>query len=54
MGFVPEEVELAQFLSGKGATNPLYPLRPELAESTLFHYRATDQRYVACSSWRCE
>eukprot|EP01033_Poteriospumella_lacustris_P001600 gene1600-1163_t len=44
LGFLPEELELAQWKSGKGPSNALYPLRPELIEATVYHYQATKDR----------
>jgi hypothetical protein len=44
LGFLPEEIEYTQWQSGKGAVNGLYPLRPELIESTYHQYRTTGDR----------
>lgn len=44
LGFLPEELELSQWKSGKGPSNALYPLRPELIEATVYHYQATKDR----------
>ena len=44
LGFLPEEIEYSQWQSGKGAINGLYPLRPELIESTYHQYRTTGDR----------
>jgi hypothetical protein len=41
VNFLPEEFDQAQWLEGKPAVNSLYPLRPELIESTYYQYRAT-------------
>lgn len=44
LGFLPEEIDLTNWRAGKGASNGLYPLRPELIESTYYQYRATGDR----------
>lgn len=44
LGFLPEEIEYSQWQAGKGAVNGLYPLRPELIESTYHQYRTTGDR----------
>lgn len=44
LGFLPEEIDYAQWQSGKGAVNGLYPLRPELIESTYLQFRTTGDR----------
>ncbi len=44
LGFLPEEIDLVTWRNGKGPSNPLYPLRPELVESTYYQYRATADR----------
>jgi ER degradation enhancer, mannosidase alpha-like 2 len=45
VGFLPEEFDYLKWSPGKsGAVSQLYPLRPELIESTYLHYRATGDR----------
>jgi hypothetical protein len=44
LGFLPEELDLSSWRSGKGPSNALYPLRPELIEATVYHYQATKDR----------
>lgn len=44
LGFLPEEFDYVQWQNGKGPINSLYPLRPELIESTYHQYRATKDR----------
>lgn len=44
LGFFPEEIDYFQWQQGKGAVNGLYPLRPEIIESTYHHYRTTGDR----------
>jgi len=44
LGFFPEEIDYGQWQLGKGAMNGLYPLRPEIIESTYHHYRTTGDR----------
>ena len=45
VGFLPEEFDYLKWAPGKsGAVSQLYPLRPELIESTYLHYRATADR----------
>ena len=44
IGFLPEEFDQAAWLSNQVINNSWYPLRPELIESTYFHYRSTADR----------
>jgi hypothetical protein len=44
LGFLPEEFDYVQWQNGKGPINSLYPLRPELIESTYHQYRSTKDR----------
>ena len=45
VGFLPEEFDYLAWAPGKsGAVSQLYPLRPELIESTYLQYRATADR----------
>ncbi len=44
LGFLPEELDFIQWIDGKPPINGLYPLRPELVESTYHQYRATNDR----------
>jgi len=45
VGFLPEEFDYVQWTPGKaGLVSQLYPLRPELVESTYLHYRSTGDR----------
>lgn len=46
VGFLPEEFDYVNWASNghKGFVSLLYPLRPELIESTYFHYRTTGDR----------
>lgn len=40
-GFVPEEFDYVQWQLINGGSSPMYPLRPELIESTYYMYQAT-------------
>lgn len=42
--FLPEEFDPTNWKTGKANANALYPLRPELIESTYLHYRASGDR----------
>lgn len=46
VGFLPEEFDYINWSTNgnKGFVSLLYPLRPELIESTYFHYRTTGDR----------
>eukprot|EP01035_Chromulina_nebulosa_P019328 gene19328-25192_t len=44
LGFLPEEIDQSLWLQKKIPSTMVYPLRPELIESTYYQYRATGDR----------
>jgi hypothetical protein len=44
LGFMPEEMDQSQWLSGKHVGQSFYPLRPEIIESMFYQYRATQDK----------
>ena len=50
VGFLPEELDYFKLFSGKIEANLMYPLRPELIESTYYQYRSTsDNTWLSAS-----